>query len=142
MKTKLLAVIAVAAALFALPACQNISPATQARIGHAAADVGAVAINIGESWLQNYAANEIEQSTHSDYLHSAAEAIRSTEALHVNGADIYNAVAAATARVNGNTTLAQDVARAFTSSQAPPDVTKEAIATGLQMAAMNSAAGV
>jgi hypothetical protein len=142
MKTQLLAVITAAAALFALPACQNIPPATQARIGHAAADVGAVAINIGQSWVQNYAADEVEHNAHNDYLHSAAEAVRSTEALHVNGADIYNAVAAATARVNGNTALAQDVARAFTSSQAPPDVTKEAIATGLQTAAMNDGAGV
>src|SRR5437867_13125497 len=113
MKTKLLAVIAVAAALFALPACQNIPPATQARVGHAAADVGAVAINIGESWLQNYAANEIEQNTHSDYLHSAAQAIRSTEALRVSGDDLYAAVTSATAGVKGNSALAQQVVRAY-----------------------------
>jgi len=131
--------ILVAALLFALPACQYIPVTTQAKIGHAAADVGAVAINIGESWLQNYAANEIESSTHNDYLHSAAEAIRTTEALNVTGDDIYNTVANATTGVKGNTTLAQQVATAYATSSAPPDVTKEAIATGLQTAAMNAA---
>ena len=136
---KHLKTILVAGVLLALPACQNIPAATQAQIGHAAADVGATAINIGESWLQNYAANEIESSTHNDYLHSAAEAIRSTEALNVTGDDIYNTVVAATSGVKGNTTLAQQVSTAYTTSQAPPDVTKEAIATGLQTAAMNAA---
>ena len=130
--------ILVAAVLFALPACQNIPVATQSRIGHAAADVGAVAINIGESWLQNYAANAIESNTHNDYLHSAAEAVRSTEALNVTGSDIYNLVANATAGVKGNTTLAGQVATAYATSGAPPDATKEAIATGLQTAAMNA----
>ena len=130
--------IIVAAVLFALPACQYIPVTTQAKIGHAAADVGAVAINIGESWLQNYAANEIESSTHNDYLNSAAEAIRSTEALNVTGDDIYNTVVAATSGVKGNTTLAQQVATTYATSAAPPDVTKEAIATGLQTAAMNA----
>ena len=130
--------ILVAALLFALPACQNIPVATQSRIGHAAAAVGAVAINIGESWLQNYAANEIENSTHNDYLHSAAEAVRSTEALHVSGDDLYALVANATAGVKGNTALAKQVATAYTTSSAPPDVTKEAIATGLQTAAMQA----
>ena len=130
--------IIVAAVLFALPACQDIPATTQARIGHAAADVGAVAINIGESWLQNYAANEIESSTHNDYLNSAAEAILSTEALNVTGDDIYNTVVAATSGVKGNTTLAQQVATTYATSAAPPDVTKEAIATGLQTAAMNA----
>ena len=130
--------ILVAALLFALPACQYIPATTQVKIGHAAADVGAVAINIGESWLLNYAANEIESNTHNDYLHSAAEAIRSTEALHVTGGDIYNLVANATAGVKGNTTLAGQVATAYATSSAPPEATKEAIATGLQTAAMNA----
>ena len=128
----------VAAVLLALPACQNIPSTTQARIGHAAAAIGAAAINIGESWLQDYAANEIESQTHNDYLHSAAETIRSTEALHVTGDDLYAMVANATSGVKGNPALAQQVATAYTNSQAPPDVTKEAIATGLQTAAMNA----
>ena len=132
--------ILIAALLFALPACQYIPATAQVKIGHAAADVGAVAINIGESWLQNYAANEIETATHNDYLHSAAEAIRSTEALNVTGSDIYNLVANATAGVKGNTALAGQVATAYATSSAPPDATKEAIATGLQTAAMNATA--
>src|SRR5438874_1117726 len=111
MKTKLLAVILLTAAVL-LPACQNIPPATQARIGHAAANVGAVAINIGQSWLQNYAANEIEARSHNDYLHSAAEAVRSTEALHVSGDQLYAVIASATAGVKGNTVLAQQIAMA------------------------------
>ena len=130
--------ILVAALLFAMPACQNIPATAQARIGHAAAAVGAIAINIGESWLQNYAANQIESSTHNDYLHSAAEAIRSTEALHVSGDDLYALVVNATSGVKGSTSLAKQVASAYTASAAPPDVTKEAIATGLQTAAMSA----
>jgi len=128
--------IILAAALFTLPACQEIPLIAKSSIGHAAADVGAVAINIGESWLQNYAANEIESRT--DYLHSAAEAIRSTEALNVTGSEIYNLVTRATSGVKGNTTLAQQVATAYATFSAHPDATKEAIATGLQTAAMNA----
>ena len=128
--------IIIAAALLTLPACQEIPLIAKSSIGHAAAEVGAVAINIGESWLQNYAANEIESRT--DYLHSAAEAVRSTEALNVTGSEIYNLVTRATSGVKGNTTLAQQVATAYATSSAHPDATKEAIATGLQTAAMNA----
>lgn len=134
--------IIVAAVLFALPACQIIPASAQLRIGHAAADIGALAINMGESWLQNYAANEIERSTHNDYLHTVAGVIRSTEALHVSGDELYALVTNATAGVKGNTTLARQVVTAYTTSSAPPDVTKEALATGLQTAAMSDAANI
>ena len=72
--------------------------------------------------------------------HKHQALVRSTEALNVTGSDIYNLVANATAGVKGNTALAGQVATAYATSSAPPDATKEAIATGLQTAAMNATA--
>ena len=83
----------------------KLPSATQAKIGHLAADVGAEAVNLGESWLQNTAANAIEAQTQNGYLDAAAQSLRTTGSTECDRGGYLHAVADATQGANGNTQL-------------------------------------
>jgi len=124
----------------------KLSPTQQAKVGHVAADIGAAAINLGESWVQNTAANAIEAKSQNNYLDSAAEGIRTTEALNVTGDQLYAVVAGATQGASQSAQLASGIASQYSTAVAngaAPDAAKEAIATGLNAAsAQNQSASV
>lgn len=140
----LLPFLAGALAIGTLCACVNgkyvglaNAPASQQRAAHAVANVFAVGVNLAESFLANSAANALEKKSQNQFLDSAAEAIRHTEALNVTGDDIYNAVLEATAGAKNNGDLAQAAAEAYDTHAATTgaDATKESLAQGLQKAA-------
>ena len=103
-------------------------------LAHATADLSSVALQLGESWVQNYAANAVEAKTQNAYLDSAAEMLRSTQTFNVSSAQLYKAITGGLGGQAGGNVLASNIVAAYNASTAPADVKKEQLAIGLQAA--------
>lgn len=123
---------------FAILGCESLTPEQRENLNQTGSLVAKKAASLAGQLLLNSAANAIEERYSENYLHSAAQGLRSESLSIVTAEDVRRVVDIWTPKEPQFNTLASNLAAAYAEAKesgTPPAVAVEAVAVGIQQAA-------